>query len=403
MESSLIRVLPACLSEPLPGGWEKLPLEYQLEVMPEVERPEVVALALRGTEPDVLLLDMDFPEADIFKVVREALEEQPSLAIILLSRDGSESNLRKAMLSGVEEYLVRPFTPEQLREKLLNVTATRTLRVVKTDRVATVGTEKGILIGVLSGKGGLGKTTVATNLAAYLAKQTGQPTGMIGFESGDGAVLLSLQPRVGLLDMAGATEENQTEYSSEFFHQFGTPYNENLTYWTWQGTSTNEGQMIPDEFVPLVFEACRADMAYTFIDFPLLNEEELSAIAPLLDIILVVSSAAELLALRSTKSLLENIPEELHPRVRIIVNRSLPNDMISAEDFEEGIGHKVTAFFPDDPTLASQSINLGAPFVTTQNQSELTQQFRSLANQLFRLEEPEEAAKPRTWFGQFLS
>jgi pilus assembly protein CpaE len=385
IESSLIRVLPACLTEPLPAGWDNLPAEYAIEVMPGVERPEVVTLALQTTEPDILLLDADFPDADAFETVRAALAQKPDLAIILLSSDNSPERVRGAALSGVEEYLARPFEADALREKILAIATTHELRVVETETTAATESVNGIVIGVMSGKGGLGKTTLSTNLAAMLAKATKEPVGLIGFESGDGAVLLSLQPRVGLLDMAGSVEEGQTEYAPDFLRQFGTPHRYNLMYWTWQGSNTQTGGAIPEDFLPNLFATCRQTNHYTFVDFPLLNEDELLSVAPLLDVIIVVSSSSDLLALRSTKTFLDLLPEEMRPRMRIVVNRSDPSDMISKEDFEESLGYKVAATLSNDPSLAAQAINLGAPFVTTQNQSELADELRALGEKLFRV------------------
>jgi pilus assembly protein CpaE len=400
-ESSLIRVLPACLTEPLPAGWDNLPAEYAIEVMPGLERPEVIALALQTTEPDILLLDADFPDVDAFETVRAALAQKPDLAIILLSSDNSPERVRGAALSGVEEYLARPFEAGALRDKILAVATTHELRVVETETTTTTESVNGLVIGVMSGKGGLGKTTLATNLAAMLAKATKEPVGLIGFESGDGAVLLSLQPRVGLLDMAGSVEEGQTEYAPDFLRQFGTPHRYNLMYWTWQGSSTQTGGAIPEDFLPNLFATCRQTNHYTFVDFPLLNEDELLSVAPLLDVIIVVSSSSDLLALRSTKTFLDFLPEEMRPRMRIVVNRSDPSDMISKEDFEESLGYKVAATLPNDPSLAAQAINLGAPFVTTQNQSELADELRALGEKLFRVPLVTQNTKTKKRFSLF--
>lgn len=401
IESSLIRVLPACLTEPLPAGWDTLPAEYAIEVMPGIERPEVVALALQTTDPDILLLDADFPEADAFETVRAALAQKPDLAVILLSHDNSPERMRAAALSGAEEYLARPFEANDLREKILAIATTHELRVVQTEAVASAETINGIVVGVMSGKGGLGKTTISTNLAAMLAKATKKPVGLVGFESGDGAVLLSLQPRVGLLDMAGALGADQTEYAPDFLRQFGIPHRYNLMYWTWQGSATQPGAVIPEDFLPNLFATCRRTCQYTFVDFPLLNEDELLSVAPLMDVILIISSSSDLLALRSTKTFLEHLPEELRPRVRVIVNRSDPADMISAEDFQQALGSKIAATLPNEPTLTAQAINLGAPFVTTQTQSALANELRALGEKLFRVPLATQNVKTKKRFSLF--
>ncbi len=61
MENALIRILPVCLVDDLPAGWDASAPGYVVEVAPEVGAPEEVPNALLMAEPDVLLLDADVP------------------------------------------------------------------------------------------------------------------------------------------------------------------------------------------------------------------------------------------------------------------------------------------------------------------------------------------------------
>ena len=400
MESSLIRILPACLTEPLPAGWQEMPEGFVLEVMPGVERPEVVLISLQTTEPDILILDADFPDYDAFEMARQSIAARPGMAVLVISENNAPDQLRRAMLAGVEEYLIKPLEADALRESLVAIASNRSLRTVEAEHKVAATAINGVVVGVMSGKGGLGKTTIATNMAALLAKATRKPIGLVGFESGDGAVLLSLQPKMGLLDMAGNMGADEAAYSPEWLRQFGTPHRNGLMYWTWQGTATRVGE-IPEDFLPNLFETCRRTNEYTFIDFPLLSEDEMGTVLPLLDIIIVVSSTSDLLALRSTKTFLELVPEELRPRMRIVVNRADPTDMISKEDFQTSVGHRIAAILPNDPQLTAQAINMGAPFVITSVQGELSHQVRALGEQLFHLPLVQETTKSKRRFSFF--
>ena len=99
--------------------------------MPAVERPEVVAISILTTEPDVLLLDTDFPDYDAAAIARDALAEREGLAVVMLSSNNSPEQLRRAMLAGVEEYLIKPLTADALRESLLAIAHNRTLRAAQ--------------------------------------------------------------------------------------------------------------------------------------------------------------------------------------------------------------------------------------------------------------------------------
>ena len=403
MESSLIRILPACLAEPLPPGWDASNADFVIEVMPEVDQAAAILLALPTTEPDILLLDADYPGIDAFEIAAQALEVRENLAVVLVSAENSPEKLRQAMLAGAEEYLIKPLDGAALRESILGIAGHRTLRVVQRDaEEATPENASGLVVGVLAGKGGLGKTTLAVNMASVVAGAPGKTAGLIGLESGDGSVLLNLQPKLGLFDLAGDDDRREEGgYAVDWMRQFATNHKVGLSYWQWSGFATPASEGIPEDFVPALFDTCRRAQSVTFIDFPLLTPDEASAVLPLLDVILVVTSSSDLLAMRSTKSFLEQIPEELSPRVRVIINRSDPTDMISRDDFEASLEHKIAAVLPNHPAIAAQAINMGSPFVLTQASSDLSTTIKQLAQVLFRLPVAEESSKPRKRFMLF--
>jgi pilus assembly protein CpaE len=400
MQSSLIRILPACLTDPLPAGWEQAPAGYLIEVMPEVEAAEAVVLSLQATEADLLLLDGDLPGLDAFSLTEAVLAALPQVAVVIISSDSSPDRLRRAMLAGVEEYLIKPLDAAAMRESIVAVASHRTLRVVQ-DRVDMPAASEtaGVVVGIVSGKGGLGKTTLATNLAAIVAKTPGRSAALIGMESGDASVLLSLQPKVGMLDMAGATHD-ESAYTPEWLTHFTTAHRTGIHYFTWQGISTQVPEVIPDDFLPNLFEMFRRTYSVTIVDFPLLSPDEAVAYLPLVDIIVVVSSSSDLLALKATKSFLEVVPPEIEQRVRVVINRADATDMISREDFEKTLDAKILASLPNQPKIASEAINMGSPFALTQKDSELAINLRAIATRLFKLP-AEVEEKPRRRFMLF--
>ena len=386
METQLIRVLPACLTTPLPEGWMDLGTEYLIELMPEVEQPAAVALSVQGTEPDILIIDTDMPGMDPFAVAGQAIAAREGLAVIFISEDNSPDRLRRAMLAGAEEYLIKPLDADTLKESITAIASHRNLRTIEAVVDETeVKTKEGLIVGVVSGKGGLGKTTIAVNLAALVAKTGGRISTLIGLESGDGAILLNLNPKLGLLDLAGSALDDESVYSAEIFKQYGSAHRSGLTFYAWQGHATQASAGMSDDFFERIFQVFRASSDVTLIDFPLLTPDEAAPVLPLLDIIIVVSSSSDLLALRSTKSFLDMVPEELSQRVRVVINRADPSDMISREDFEQMLEHRIAAVLPNEPNITAQAINMGSPFVFTQPQSDIATNLRQLGQTLFKL------------------
>jgi pilus assembly protein CpaE len=389
MENALIRILPVCLMDDLPDGWDASAPGYVVEVAPEVAAPEDVLSALSIAEPDVLLFDADVTHFDVFKMTQQALAARPEMAVVIVSRDSAPERLRRAMLSGAEEYLIKPLDAKEMAAAMVSVTSHRTLRHVQ--RVATEETKveitRGVIVGVVAGKGGLGKTTIACNLATLAARAKGREAALVGLESGDGAVLLALQPKLGLLDLAGtnAVDGQNANYSGEWVKQFATRHKNGLYYWTWQGSETQTGASIPEDFFEQIFESFRQTYSVTVIDFPILSPEEIAHVLPLLDVILVVTSSSDLLALRSARTLLDMIPAEMNDRIHLIINRADETDMIAREDFERALGRTVSGVISNQSRLAAEAINMGSPIVLMQPQSNIALNLNEVAQQLLNL------------------
>jgi len=396
MEHSLIRILPVGLTEPLPDGWDMSEPGYLIEVVPTLDDPSTLAQMVAEIEPDVLLVDADSPSFDAFAATRQALEVQPGLAVIMVSSDIAPERLRQAMLSGAEEYLGRPLDGADTNAAIIAVASLRTLRRVQLTPVAdtrvssngaaeAASAMNGLIVGVVAGKGGLGKTTVAANLALLAAKAPARSAALLGLETGDGAILLNLQPKLGMIDLAAGSEEDNRSYTSDWIKQFSIRHKSGLHYWTWQGTATQAGAPIPENFFEVFFAALRASFAVIVIDFPMLSAEEATEVLPLLDSVVVVSSTSDLLALRSTKAFLDVMEVADLSNTHVIINRADASDMITREDFENTLKRKVSGVIANQPALTAEAINMGAPVVLMQPQSDIAANLRDVAQKVLAL------------------
>lgn len=93
---------------------------------------EVIGNALDGqlgvdkyieTRPDVITLDVTMPIMDGLATARKLFEINPKVKIIMLSAMGDETLLNQAKEIGIKHFLMKPFRPEALQEKLAEITA----------------------------------------------------------------------------------------------------------------------------------------------------------------------------------------------------------------------------------------------------------------------------------------
>ncbi len=92
-------------------------------MMTLVPDARVVAIAQNGREalelvkehePDVVLMDVNMPEMNGLRAIELIRKYRPDTACIVLSAERSQETVKKAMKLGVQDYLIKPFTSDQL-------------------------------------------------------------------------------------------------------------------------------------------------------------------------------------------------------------------------------------------------------------------------------------------------
>ncbi|MCL4868986.1 MAG: response regulator [Anaerolineae bacterium] len=91
---------------------------------------EVVAMAQNGREavelahkyrPDVALMDVNMPELDGITAIKAMRQILPDLVCLVISAERDNRTLRAAMVAGAQDYLIKPFTTEELQDAIQRV------------------------------------------------------------------------------------------------------------------------------------------------------------------------------------------------------------------------------------------------------------------------------------------
>ena len=95
-----------------------------------IDHVEVVAIAANGLQavqlakehhPDIVLLDINMPEMDGLTAFRNIIQIHPDTGCIILSAEKDTTTLRTAISLGVQEYLIKPFTIDELEVAIARV------------------------------------------------------------------------------------------------------------------------------------------------------------------------------------------------------------------------------------------------------------------------------------------
>ncbi len=325
--------------------------------------------------PDVVLMDINMPDMDGITATEMIRKKMPHVQVIILSVQGDQNYMRRAMLAGARDFLTKPPMGDELisavrragemaRSERGKNTQGGALPVnVGTPVAATMlpGAVFGKVITIYSPKGGTGCTTLAVNLAIALHNETTRVVLIdANLQYGDVAMFMNEQGKNTILDLAPRVDELDLEtiqgvmitHEASGVNVLAAP----------QRPEQAE-QVSANQFTKLI-DHLRHLYAYIVIDTAsLLNDITMAAIDSS-DIITLVSTQ-EIPSIKNSRLFLDLLQTMGVDRNHIvfILNRFDKRVTITPERISENLKQEVAAVIPLDDRVVMQSVNRGIPFM----------------------------------------
>jgi len=125
-----------------------------IKVIDESRAADETITKVLTQKPDVLFLDLGFPEKSGIEVIYALKEQKSPTKIIVLTRHDDETMLLQALMAGADAYILKNFTPEALIEALRSVQAGKMVLPERFEHLRediekkrTKPTKKSILVG----------------------------------------------------------------------------------------------------------------------------------------------------------------------------------------------------------------------------------------------------------------
>ncbi len=343
---------------------------------------EVVAVARTGKEaiqlsqeanPDVVLMDINMPDMDGIAATEIIRQKMPSVQVVVLSVQGDQNYMRKAMLVGARDFLTKPPMPDEL------VTAIRHAgKMAREERsknaqayIATpsgsmlsattgVGTQ-GKIIMFYSPKGGTGCTTLAVNTAVALCNEETRVVIVdANLQFGDVAIFLNEQGKNTILDLAprvdeldpSIVEEVMIKHAVSGVHILASP------------SRPEHGEKVnPDQFTKLL-RYLRQLYAYIVVDTSTYLNDVTLSVLDVADAV-VLMTAQDIPSIKNDRLFLDllmtlSIPLE---KVALVMNKYDKRIAILPEKIGENLKQEVVAVIPLDEKTVIPSVNRGVPFM----------------------------------------
>ena len=314
-----------------------------------------------GITPNLIIFDVMLPNEDGYAAVRRLREESifAQLPILLLI---SQSNLEEKLSgfdSGADDYLVKPFVPQELAEHVRNL-----LRKADAGQQEVTKSEAGKshVIAVHNLRGGIGNTTLAVNLAVALYGLWNRPTILLDLvlTSGQVALMFNTALRHSWADIAANTPEAidiYTLHSIVHHHDSGIDF-----------IAAPSFPPDADLLTPKHYEACfnllRKTYDYIVVDLPHDFREIAYTTLDVADEILVVTSP-EMVSVRAAAAALETYKKLGYnmEKVRLILNWTFEKNGLVKKNIEAALHHPVRVTLPFVPWITVDAINFGQPFL----------------------------------------
>ena len=328
-------------------------------------------------KPDLVFVDISYGEDNVFDTVSKIKKNNQSCKVVLLLKDINSQSLIKAMKAGVDETLQKPIFKKDLDvllTKLINEINYKSTDVCKK------------IISVFSNKGGIGKTTIASNLAIEISELTGAPTVIVDFNSqfGDVSTFLNVSTDFGISYMIN----NKSKITKEFLLSMLPKYKDSNLYVLSDLFYLNDVKDLTLENVQDIIDALKSAFEYIVID--MINVFDLKTVKILdnSDEILfpLVANIPNLKNAKRCLDLFNKIGYE-EEKIKLIVNRVSGTDEITNEAIESTLGKKIYAKLINDYFIVMAAINRGVGISNIQVDSDIAKSFQNLALSLVKKEE----------------
>jgi len=354
---------------------------------------EAVSLAVE-VKPDVIICGTSKPPERCLQTIEALLDVLPETPVVAYGwRDDAEM-VRRAMMAGARDFFVMPAESERILEAVRGVLEAEERKRLRVTGQAKAMGPKGLVVTVFGAKGGIGKSTIATNLGVALSAELAQSVVLIDGDNnfGDAAAMLDLKPDRSILELVRDLDavEKSTERGAVI--SYLTQHESGLWVLPAPRECLQWRAVSPEHFRKVIallarrFDVVLVDTAGALGDLSLAGLEEAN-------MVLWVTSS-DFSSISNSLIALETLQQLSYPdaRIRLMLNVTSADDGVRPAKIEEVLNRQFFWLIPYDRQIRLGS-QIGKPVVGTHREARGAQSIIQLAQALMGVG-PQPVQKP---------
>jgi pilus assembly protein CpaE len=367
---------------------EALAQQPGLEVVGASEHPGAASAALQGGHLDCVLHATSSSTLPAHEVA--TIREHTRVPLLLLASGEASALLEEALGADVTDVVLLPALTENVVFAIRK--ATHAPR-----RAAAAGKRDGRIITVFSPKGGTGKTVIATNIAAALAKDDGRRTLLLDLDLqfGDAAIMLGIEPEKTIFDFVNAPGELDPDKLAGYT----TKHKSGLDILP-APLRPEDAELVTEAKLGRLIEVARACYDAIIVDTSPFFHGPMLATLDRTDELLLVCSL-DVPTLKNVRLALGTLEMLSFPpaRIRIVLNRANSKVGMKQREVEAALEQKVHYEIPSDRVVPI-TVNKGVPAVLAEPGSDFSRAINAMAKGVFPVEAPKRGMRLRPSFAR---
>lgn len=322
---------------------------------------------VEDAQPDVALVGVEEPVARGLQTVEALSASYPNLPIIVYSSLADGASVRRAMLAGARDYLTQPLDAETVIGSIRMVLDQEEHRQRRlTGEVPQMAAAGGTVITVFGAKGGIGKTTIATNLATALVRETGQTVALVDMDTrfGDVAIMMDVPVDRNIADLTRRLDHVDRTNIKEYL----VPHSSGVAILPAPSHPGDWNVVSPDHIEQIVRLLAQTH-DFVILDTPGTFNEMVAAALEMATVVLLVTSM-DVASIKDTVLALNMLRSWSFPRekVKLAINHANVANSVKEKDVVRTLEYEVFWQIPYDESV-TKSTQLGQPIVLTKPNS----------------------------------